>query len=945
MTAMPRPPQLLVSLFLALAATASHGSDLPQVPPGFEARVFAKDPLVRNPCALAFDARGRVFIGQGTQYRMPQPQTPPDSVLIVSDTNGDGVADQTKVFATGFNCIQSLAWNGRDLWIANAPDLTVVRDLDGDDEADEYVRVFTDLGNLEHALHGLIWGPDGKLYMAKGNSKGLTVPGRIAPKPFRDLWAVSAPPGTPDFPPPQTYKKGEYQHLYQDPADDWGREGGVLRCDDLGKNLEIVSRGLRNPFDLAFDSAFNWLTTDNDHSEGDRIVMPFHGAHFGWGHAWSAHWTGERHPPTVPVSGPLFPGSGTGVLFYDAPQFPPEWRGVWLFNDWQRKTTFAYRPRWDGALLQPQGGKWEEFAVGGDAFYRPVEMEIGPDGTLWVLGWGKDYNRPQKFLRNLLGQTQNIEGRVFQIAWKSGPRIAWRSAKRERPAAQWSVAELADDLGSHVPAWSVNAQAELLRRGAVVKDELARRLAAPELPLTKQTWLLWTLGRLETDANDPAMPRVGSHELEARLQWLRILAQRSRRSGQPLPAGVVAALQDAEPRVRFEAVQAIWQARQQQHLAAVTNLAATETDRITYFAAWGTLRDLGTPEKLEATLTDVRPAVRRAALLALADLGRLTPERATALVSDPATADVAALWLAKRKGSAFVVVEPPPGEFENEVSVSSDGVIKPSTVRYTLDGTTPTVKSPKASETLVLRDTATITFGLFVDDRLVGEPFEAVYRKRSAAAGATVSSKLEPRAVPTTVPAAMALLDRGHPERGRALFFAEGGAGCANCHRFGAEGHAFGPDLSELAQRGDPESIVRSILEPNADVTEGFALQQVSLRAGGHRVGVLREETGYDLTLAQPGGQTVRVLKEEMSVRESLKVSAMPAFDHVLAPQQVADLAALLTGRPIPPELPVRAATPWWLPGAGAVLAMAGGLTLYGRIRGSQRRKTGGLRR
>ena len=53
-------------------------------------------------------------------------------------------------------------------------DLTVVRDTDGDEVADEYVRLYTDLGNLEHGLHGLNWAPD-KLYMSKGNSKGLTV--------------------------------------------------------------------------------------------------------------------------------------------------------------------------------------------------------------------------------------------------------------------------------------------------------------------------------------------------------------------------------------------------------------------------------------------------------------------------------------------------------------------------------------------------------------------------------------------------------------------------------------------------------------------------------------------------------------------------------------------------------------------------------------------------
>ena len=270
---------LLPAGALAQPDLGADGNALPRVPAGFEVKIFAKEPLVRQPCSMAFDAKGRLFVGMGPQYRYPKPDTPGDSIVILEDTDGDGIADKVKVFATGFNCIQGLAWHGRELWVANAPDLTIVRDLDGDDVADEYVRVYTDLGNLEHGLHGLNWAPDGKLYMSKGNSKGLTKPGRIAPKPFRDLWGVKSPPGAPDFPEPVTYKKGEYKLTYQDGNDDWGREGGVLRCDDGGKNLEIFSRGMRNPWDITLDDGFNWLGTDNDQDGGDRIFMPFWNAH------------------------------------------------------------------------------------------------------------------------------------------------------------------------------------------------------------------------------------------------------------------------------------------------------------------------------------------------------------------------------------------------------------------------------------------------------------------------------------------------------------------------------------------------------------------------------------------------------------------------------------------------------------------------------------------
>ena len=440
---------VLVGAFLAtrpsFAAFQDTGADreaLPSVPAGFEVSFFAREPLVRQPYSMAFDAKGRLCVGMGPQYRSPKPNTPGDSVMLVLDTNGDGRADRTKTFATGFNAIQGLAWHGRDLWVANAPDLTIVRDLDGNDEADEYVRVYTDLGNLEHGLHGLNWAPDGRLYMSKGNSKGLTQPGRIAPKPFRELWGVTAPAGSPDFPAPQSFRQSEYRKAYHDPEDDWGREGGVLRCDDGGANLEIVSRGMRNPWDITFDAGFNWLGTDNDQTGGDRVFMPFFGAHFGWNHPWSAHWGTDAHPPTAPVSGPLFDGSGTGVIFGDAPQFPSSLRGVFFINDWLRKTTFVWRPRWDGALLRSEGDDWEPFVQGGKSLFRPTDIEIGPDGALWILGWSAGYGAEYRD-----GQMTS-EGRVFRVVSKASPPARWQAPKRGRPLAQWTVPELVEEFGA-----------------------------------------------------------------------------------------------------------------------------------------------------------------------------------------------------------------------------------------------------------------------------------------------------------------------------------------------------------------------------------------------------------------------------------------------------------------------------------------------------------------
>lgn len=868
-------------------------------------KLFAREPIVRQPCSMAFDAKGRLFIGMGPQYRNPTPNTPGDSVVMLEDTDGDGVADRVKVFANRLNTIQALAWHGRDLWIANSPDLTIVRDLDGDGVADEYVRVYTDLGNVEHALHGLNWAPDGKLYMSKGNSKGINQPDHYAPQPFRELWGLPSPAGAKDLPEPQTFTAAEYKHTYQDPKDDWGQMGGVLRCDDLGRNLEIVSRGLRNPWDIAFDSGFNWLGTDNDQTGGDRIFMPFFGAHFGWGHAWSAHWTGEGHLPTVPVSGPLFDGSGTGIVYYDAPQFPESFRHLFFINDWLRKTMFAYRPRWDGALRQPEGGAWQPFVVGGKSLFRPTDLEVGPDGALWCLGWSTGYGAEFKD-----GQLVS-EGRVFHISWK-GERQAkaaapLQAAKRSRPLGQWTAVELIEDFNGPLPVWRCDAQEELVRRGAEAKAELLAALASGKLSEAQETWTAWTLGRIAPeDASIETFfaEKAGDEQatLNLRLQAIRVLAHRVREYGRvkTLPPVVEKTLAASEPRLRFAAVHAIAQARQAQAVPALTALVAKEADRITFYSAWETLRDLAGAETLHALIADERGGVRRAALLALADLGKLKEEDVQPMVrdADAPTAALAALWLTKHRSNSMVMFEPADTAFEKEVKVKVVPGFKPCTLRYTLDGSTPTVNSPEAKKAISMRETTTIKVALFVKDQQVGGIAENTYRKNSDVPTAVVPL-LNPPATPTTMEQALALVPKGIPEQGEKLFFSAGGAGCSNCHRIGQRGTDFGPELTSIGSRAEARHIVQSILDPSAVITEGFNTHLVTT-AEGSWSGILIEESGAELTLGLMSGQKLRIEKAKITHHETLPTSAMPVFAPVLTPQQCADLTAWLLGQKDP---------------------------------------------
>ncbi|MBM4011559.1 MAG: c-type cytochrome [Planctomycetes bacterium] len=638
---------------------------VPAVPEGFVVTVPAREPLVRNVSMLAFDTRGRLFVGMGPQYRMPAKDTPGDAIVQLVDADADGTFDAAKTFAGPFHCVQGMAWKqgprGPELWVANAPDLTIARDTNGDDEADEYVRVATGLGTLEHALDALVFAPDGRLWMGKGDTPSFG----SAPRAFRELASVAAGVGAVNDCQAVTFAAAAWpaawRESYRVPRDGH-TGGGIVRCDADGRGLRIVCRGLRNPWGMAFDGGFDWLATDQDDVGGDRFVMPFVGAHFGMRHPWNNSWTGVDSLASVPACGPLFEGSGTGIVFQDDPSFPAPYRDVFFRADWLRGTVEMFRPAWQGAMLMPADGAVEPFIAVGDQkpLFRPTGMAVGPDGALWIGGWGSTYG----------WNGDATEGRVFRIAAADGPQLAEAAAKlAARPAVESrAVAQLTADFESPIAAVRVAAQDELLRRAAgdghaATTTKSAILALATEAAVTaarpaRQTWLLWTLGRMAADeaAADVFFTSLiedatSRTPVSARVQAVRILADRAaRRSGaaRRLPSGVAAVLADAAPRVRFAAALAAADVADRGAVPALVSLAAGETDRLVHYAAWTALRDLVPADELRELLADERPGVRLAALLALLDGGRLDGAAVTAFAddTDPRVARTATAWLA-----------------------------------------------------------------------------------------------------------------------------------------------------------------------------------------------------------------------------------------------------------------------------------------------------------
>ena len=453
--------------FAVMALSCAGADDLPIVPEGFTVDVVAKEPIVRNPCVMAFDRLGRICVAQGQQWRAPTPETPGDRVDILIDSDGDGAADGIKTFAEGFNSVQGIAWHGGDLWVANAPDLTLVRDTDGDDEADLYIKVYTGLGNLEHSLHGLNFGPDGKLYMSKGNSKGYNRLDQLAPKAFRDLWGLASPAGAPDYTEVEVFTKETYRRAYHTPNDDWGQQGGILRCDpyagsdakqshhEMGRHLEIFSRGFRNPWDICFDDGFEWLGTDNDQTEGDKVFAPFHGAHFGWGHPWSFDWKGIDHLPTVPISMPLYEGSGAGVIHYHSTHFRPNTEtcssstiGCVAKSTYSNLNGTVHFGDTKGVVFRVSSltpkvvDHCQRVLV---ACSSPRILKSAPTAR-FTFSVGGTHT-----VGTIKDGKQVDAGRVYRIRHIESDLVDWKRGNRSRPLSQWTLQELLADLGSSVP--------------------------------------------------------------------------------------------------------------------------------------------------------------------------------------------------------------------------------------------------------------------------------------------------------------------------------------------------------------------------------------------------------------------------------------------------------------------------------------------------------------
>src|SRR5262245_40880132 len=290
------------------------------VPAGFRATLYASDPMIEYPSVIAAGPRpGSLFVAVDYMTGLGTDIIKRDEVRLLEDTDGDGYADKSAVFASGFNSIQGLAYHQGTLYVMHAPYLSAVRDTKETGKGDERRDLLTGIGLPPekdqirlHNANGVVPGQDGWLYLAAGD-RGCDI------------------------------KRPEGDRLVLE-------SGGILRCRPNGHDLHVFSSGLPNIYDVALDEDLNVFVRDNENDGGDykiRVCHSFFGADHGYPYLYY-----ERPDEALPPLADLGLGSSAGGVCYLEPSFPAEYRGNLFFCEWGRAVVrYPLRPA--GASFAP----------------------------------------------------------------------------------------------------------------------------------------------------------------------------------------------------------------------------------------------------------------------------------------------------------------------------------------------------------------------------------------------------------------------------------------------------------------------------------------------------------------------------------------------------------------------------------------------------------------
>ncbi|MVM31267.1 dehydrogenase [Spirosoma sp. HMF4905] len=451
-----------------------------QVPVDFTLDLFAHEPNVMHPIAMAWDERGRLYALITKDYpNERKPEGGSDYIVICEDTDKDGKADKFTNFAEGLSIPTGLAFANGGLYVSQAPHMLFLQDTNGDDKADVKKIVFTGFGtfdthagpsNLHYGFDNWIWGSVGY--------SGFK--GKIG-------------------------------------ADSVKFSQGFFRFKPDGSKLEYMTSTSNNTWGLGLKETGDIFGSTANNSHGWYMAIPnqyFSGApHLRENGSRSTDTHKDMKPITEKVRQvDVFGGftAAAGHNFYTARAFPKKY--------WN---TIAFVAEPTGHILhqnvmQKNGTNFEDaegfnLMAGADEWFAPVFAEVGPDGAVWVVDWYSyiiQHNPTPKGATNGSGNAYETplrdftHGRIYRVGYKNAPAYTPMTLSKDRPA------ELITALKNTNMFWRMTAQRLLIERNnkdvvpqliALVNDQSIDEIGNNPAAIHA----LWTLKGLNTlDGSD-----------------------------------------------------------------------------------------------------------------------------------------------------------------------------------------------------------------------------------------------------------------------------------------------------------------------------------------------------------------------------------------------------------------------------------------------------------